>query len=236
MEGAGMMSGISALRAGAGKVFWATDNKSLDRPHELIQIEPSIVNLKKVINKNTRLAIVGPGLGMGYEREIEVLWKSNLQLIIDADGLRWLAQTQPKKRSAPWIGTPHEGETVDLLGDIFSDKWSNIINLKKIYGGDWILKGPGTLVSENGKLWLSDYSNGWLGTAGMGDVLAGILAGLWASGSKYPARSSVFLQTQSAKRFLKNNNDAGLTATDISNLVGISLGDLQKASGKAQES
>ena len=94
---------------------------------------------------------------------------------------------------------------------------------QKHYGGDWILKGPGTLVSEDSKIWLNLYSNGWLGTAGMGDVLAGIIAGLWASGSNTPYRSAVYLQTQCAKNFLRLNSGAGLTASNISELIGCLL-------------
>ena len=226
MEGAGIMAGISSLRSGAGKLFWATNTNSLDRPPELIQIEPSITGIKKyLLKEKISLVIIGPGLGANSEKEIEFLWNSNLKIILDADGLRWLARRKPKKRTAPWIGTPHQGETKDLLGNLFSDKWSNIVNLRKIYGGDWLLKGPGTLVSENNNLWVNGYSNGWLGTAGMGDVLAGIIAGLWVTGSNSPFRSSVLLQTKCAIKFLEKNNGAGLTATEISNLIGICLGE-----------
>ena len=136
----------------------------------------------------------------------------------------WLSRKKPKKRAAAWVGTPHIGEMQKLLKDDFSDKWSNINKLRKHYGGDWILKGPGTLVSEDSKIWINLYSNGWLGTAGMGDVLAGIIAGLWASGSNTPYRSAVYLQTQCAKNFLRLNNGAGLTASNISELIGPCIG------------
>ena len=224
MEGAGILAGISALRSGGGKVFWASNTKNLRRPPELIHIDPTIDSIKTVIDKNMRTAIIGPGLGKGFDKEIEFLWESELKIILDADGLDWLSRIQPKKRTAAWVGTPHNGEIKKLLKDDFSDKWSNIIKLKKYYGGDWILKGPGTLVSEDKKLWLNLYSNGWLGTAGMGDVLAGIIAGLWASGSNAPFRSAVYLQTQCAKNFLQLNNGAGLTASNISELIGPCIG------------
>ncbi len=224
MEGAGIMAGISSLRSGAGKLFWATDSISLDRPPELIQVEPTMSDIKKCVDKNVKVAIVGPGLGNQYDDEIEFLWNSKLKLILDADGLRWLARRNPKKRKAAWLGTPHFGETKALLANLTSDKWSNILNLKKKYGGDWILKGPGCLVSEKNNLWLSNYSNGWLGTAGMGDVLTGIISGLWVSGSRSPFRSSVLLQKLCAIQFLEKNNGASLTASDISNTIGTCLG------------
>ena len=224
MEGAGIMAGISSLRSGAGKLFWATDTNSLDRPPELIQVKPIISEIKKCLDKHVKVAIIGPGLGIRYDQEIEFLWNTNLKLILDADGLRWLARRKPKKRKAAWLGTPHFGETKALLANQMNDKWSNIINLKKKYGGDWLLKGPGCLVSENNDLWLSNYSNGWLGTAGMGDVLTGMVSGLWVSGSRSPFRSSVLLQKQCAIKFLEKNNGAGLTASDISDMIGSCLG------------
>ena len=139
-----------------------------------------------------------------------------------------MSRIKPKKRKAPWVGTPHKGEVKKLLGDDFSDKWSNIIKLQKLYGGDWILKGPGTLVSEERRLWINLFSNGWLGTAGMGDVLAGIIAGLWSSGSLTPFRSSVFLQTQCAK-YLISQNGAGLTAGQLSEVIGFNIGQIKRA-------
>ena len=175
-----------------------------------------------------RIAIIGPGLGKRFDKEIEFLWNTDLNIILDADGLDWLSRKKPKKRAAAWVGTPHIGEMKKLLKDDFSDKWSNIIKLKKYYGGEWILKGPGTLVSEDKQLWLNLYSNGWLGTAGMGDVLAGIIAGLWSSGSKTPFRSAVYLQTQCAKHFLSKES-AGLTAGKLSELIGFNIGLIHKA-------
>ena len=228
MEGAGILACISALRSGAGKVFWASDTDKLQRPPELIQIEPCIDDIQSVLNKNMRIAIIGPGLGKRFDKEIEFLWNTDLNIILDADGLDWLSRKKPKKRAAAWVGTPHIGEMKKLLKDDFSDKWSNIIKLKKYYGGEWILKGPGTLVSEDKKLWLNLYSNGWLGTAGMGDVLAGIIAGLWSSGSKTPFRSAVYLQTQCAKHFLSKES-AGLTAGKLSELIGFNIGLIHKA-------
>ena len=228
MEGAGILACISALRSGAGKVFWASDTDKLQRPPELIQIEPCIDDIRSVLNKNMRIAIIGPGLGKRFDREIEFLWNTDLNIILDADGLDWLSRRKPKKRAAAWVGTPHIGEMKKLLKDDFSDKWSNIIKLKKYYGGEWILKGPGTLVSEDKQLWLNLYSNGWLGTAGMGDVLAGIIAGLWSSGSETPFRSAVYLQTQCAKHFLSKEG-AGLTAGKLSELIGFNIGLIHKA-------
>ena len=78
-----------------------------------------------------RIAIIVPGLGKRYDKEIEFLWNTDLNIILDADGLDWLSRKKPKKRSAPWVGTPHRGEVKKLLENNISDKWSNLIKLKK---------------------------------------------------------------------------------------------------------
>ena len=83
-------------------------------------------------------------------------------------------------------------------------------------------------MSEEKRLWINLFSNGWLGTAGMGDVLAGIIAGLWSSGSLTPFRSSVFLQTQCA-RYLISQNGAGLTAGQLSEVIGFNIGQIKRA-------
>ena len=87
MEGAGILAGISALRSGGGKVFWASNTKNLRRPPELIHIDPTIDSIKNIMDKNMCTAIIGPGLGKGFDTEIEFLWKSKLKIILDADGL-----------------------------------------------------------------------------------------------------------------------------------------------------
>ena len=51
MEGAGILAGISALRSGGGKLFWASNTDKLQRPPELIHIEPTIDKIKSAVDK-----------------------------------------------------------------------------------------------------------------------------------------------------------------------------------------
>ena len=80
------------------------------------------------------------------------------------------------------------------------DRFETIRTIKNKYGGDWILKGPGTLIHESNRLWINNFKMPELGTAGSGDILAGLIAGVWSSGSKTPARSGVWLHTNLAKK------------------------------------
>ena len=73
MEGAGILSGISALRAGAGKVFWVTDTNKLNFPPELITVNPELKDTLKFL-KMSNVCILGPGLTSGFEELIVNIW------------------------------------------------------------------------------------------------------------------------------------------------------------------
>ena len=89
--------------------------------------------------------------------------------------------------------------------------------IKKKYGGDWVLKGAGTLIYESNKLWINNFNMPDLGTAGSGDILAGLIAGIWSAGSETPARSGVWHHTNLAKKAIENKTSAFLSASDLLN-------------------
>ena len=93
---------------------------------------------------------------------------------MDAGGLRWLAKSN-KNRSYRFVGTPHQGEARDLVEQKKLDRFKTIEYIKKKYGGDWVLKGAGTLIYESNKLWINNLNMPNLGTAGSGDILAGLI-------------------------------------------------------------
>ena len=99
------------------------------------------------------------------------------------------------------ICTPHNGEAKELLKKSFKNRFNAITQLKNIYGGNWILKGPGTLILEK-KLYVNNFASSILSTAGTGDILAGIIGGLIAQKIKEPLKTAVSIQTRCAKRIL----------------------------------
>ena len=99
--------------------FVYTNNKLSD---EIIRVPNNIVELKKIIN-HIDVIVAGPGLGCGGDDVLEFLWKSSLPLVLDADGINWLAKTSKKKRKSLLIGTPHYGEAKRLLGKSFIDRF-----------------------------------------------------------------------------------------------------------------
>ncbi len=222
MEGAAVIAGKAALKAGAGKLFWMSNTKGLQRPPELILSKPDIAALDELIG-SIRVCIVGPGLGSEYDFLVEKIWNSNVPLVLDADGLRWLARAKPKIREAPFIGTPHPGEAKAILGWEIKNRFFALKELKNKYSGSWILKGAGTLISENNKVFLNNLANPRVGTAGMGDLLSGLIGGLWSNHSNAPSRSAVWIHSRAALSAIKQNAGGNLLASELFPHIGKEL-------------
>ena len=141
--------------------------------------------------------VIGPGLGLDAGPVIEALWALNVPLVVDADALNWLSEHPLPNRQAPWIGTPHPLEAHRLTGQSFDDRFIMLESLETLYEATWVLKGAGTLVTGK-PTWLNPLANPVLGTAGSGDVLAGMIGSLWAQGSKTgntPVTIAIFTNT-----------------------------------------
>jgi hydroxyethylthiazole kinase-like uncharacterized protein yjeF len=224
MEGAGQLSGLAALRAGAGKVFWATPDSAFERPPELILTPPTTL-LERIADWH--VCVAGPGLGDGFDAQLEALWQADIPLVLDADGLRWLARARPAPRPAPLIATPHPGEARALLADTedlaATDRFAQLKALQTRYGGIWVLKGAGTLIG-GAMTSLCPFADGRLGTAGAGDVLAGLIGGLWAQHREMAAdqiaQAGVYLHTHAARLAIKAHDGHAIIASDLTQTLG----------------
>jgi NAD(P)H-hydrate epimerase len=187
--GAARLAGEAALRTGAGLVSVAT------RPEHAYAMAGScpelmchgvvrVSDLDALLERAT-IVVVGAGLGQGiWSRALfNHVLQTDLPLIVDADGLNLLARKHDKREN--WILTPHPGEAARLLecssADIQKDRPGAIKELQDIYGGTIVLKGAGTLVlGSSQSLMICEAGNPAMATAGMGDVLTGLLGGLLA--------------------------------------------------------
>ena len=189
MGGAARLAGEGALRAGAGLVSVATHPEHAaallsGRPELMVRGVRTPEDLAPLLERATVLA-AGCGLGQdAWARELfAAAESSNLPAVLDADGLGLAAEAPPG--DAPRILTPHPGEAGRLLerssARVQADRLDAVTDLRRRYGGVALLKGAHTLVSGSGKPpWVIDAGNPGMATAGMGDVLTGLLAGLWA--------------------------------------------------------
>jgi NAD(P)H-hydrate epimerase len=192
LGGAVRLAAEAALRSGAGLVTVATRPENVAavtgyRPELMCLGVQQPADLDAVLARASVIAL-GPGLGQDdwsralFQRVLEAPQRK----IIDADALNLLAAS-PRCRE-DWILTPHPGEAARMLGldtaSVQADRLSALRELNRRYGGVTILKGRGSLVGAADQLpWLIDAGNPGMATAGMGDVLTGITAGLLA---QYP--------------------------------------------------
>lgn len=187
MSGAVRLAGEGALRCGAGLVRVVTHGAhaallNLGRP-ELMVATPESPAADPAW---ATMRVLGPGLGQSAWGE--ALWRQHSRLagplLVDADGLNWLAQ-DPLHRD-DWILTPHPGEAARLLGcsvrEVEANRPAAVSELQRRYGGVVLLKGAGTLIADGKWLRLCHAGNPGMASGGMGDLLSGIIAGLTAQG------------------------------------------------------
>jgi hydroxyethylthiazole kinase-like uncharacterized protein yjeF len=195
MGGAPLMAAEAALRLGAGMVSVLTrgshKNAILSRRPELMVVDADNASLRNDVLAQATTLIVGPGLGRGLWGE-ELLKQAISQakpMVLDADGLTLLAAADLQVQS-PTVITPHSGEAALLLGctasEIQADRVAAACALAERISGVAILKGAGTVIATASDpdatrcLGVCAHGNPGMATAGMGDVLAGVVGGLLA--------------------------------------------------------
>jgi NAD(P)H-hydrate epimerase len=240
MGGAPLMAAEAALRVGAGLVSVIT--RAVHRPAILARRPEAMVAdaddafaRAGVLGRATCI-VAGPGLGRepwggALLREALALGKP---VVLDADGLHGFA-AMGLAASGPIIGTPHPGEAAALLGTtsaaVQADRPAAARALAEKLGGVAVLKGAGTVVAavpgpdEPAELLgVCSHGNPGMASAGMGDVLAGVIGGLLAQGLA-PADAAVAgtcLHSFAADRAAARLGERSLLATDlIDEIIGI---------------
>jgi NAD(P)H-hydrate epimerase len=226
MSGAAYLTGVGALRAGAGLVSIATHPAhaamlNLTRPELMVHAVDAAPPLQPLLDRASVVAL-GPGLGRGTWGR--TLWRAALiagkPLVLDADGLNLLAE-EPDKFTAPTVLTPHPGEAARLLGvataAIEADRFAAVRELAQRYAAVVVLKGAGSLVARSdGRLDVCPWGNPGMASGGMGDLLAGIIAALLAQGCSawQAACLGVGLHAR-AGDLAAQAGERGLLATDL---------------------
>lgn len=173
---------------------------------------------------------VGPGIGQKSNTKkalSELLEKSQVPLVIDADALNILAENKTwlKKLPENSILTPHPGEFKRLVGT-FSNSYENIqkqLEFSNRYKVIVVLKGAFTSISTpDGKLYFNSTGNPGMATAGSGDVLTGIILGLLTQGisPEKAAIAGVFVHGLAGDLAAKEKSEISLVAGDIIEFLG----------------
>ncbi|WP_223545714.1 NAD(P)H-hydrate dehydratase [Pseudomonas sp. A-B-19] len=190
--GAILLSAQAALRSGAGMVSVATRGEhvpaALARIPEAMVLGASSANQLMELLQKVSVLVVGPGLGQAAWGRSLLSAAANAPLpqVWDADALNMLAEASV---SLPrdCVITPHPGEAARLLGlstaQVQADRPAAARALSKKYTAVVVLKGAGSLIaSPDGRLALCHQGHPAMATAGLGDVLAGLLGALLAQG------------------------------------------------------
>ncbi len=231
--GAGRLAARSALRAGAGLVTIASPRGAL-----AVNAEATLAIMVRPVDGAGELAafladrrlnavVLGPGGGVGpaMREQASVVLASGAAAVLDADALTSfggepdaLAAMIAKVPGRDVVLTPHEGEFARLFKVIHEDrnlhsKLERTRLAARSSGAVVLLKGADTVVaSPDGRASIADNAPPTLATAGAGDVLAGLIAGLLAQGMPAfeAASAGVWLHGEAANAF-----GPGLIAEDL---------------------
>lgn len=235
--GAARLAARGALRAGAGLVTLATPREAL-----AVNAAASLAVMVREVDGAEALAafladprrnavVLGPGGGVGEATRalVRAALAGARGVVLDADALTSfegapddLFALTAGRPDAGTIMTPHEGEFMRVFKEFIaeSDLDSKLERARTVaHHSDAvvILKGPDTVVAApDGRVAIADNAPAWLATAGSGDVLAGIAAGLLAQAMPAfeAAAAAVWLHGAAAQDF-----GPGLIAEDLSELL-----------------
>ena len=229
MSGAVTMAATAALRSGAGLVSVAThpDHASTINSQQPEIMSHGILTNEELDNliEKADIILIGPGLGLSDWGEQLFLHciKVNKPIIVDADALRLLANNKIKADNL--ILTPHPGEAAMLLGkttsEVQANRFKSCLEISTCYSGVAVLKGAGTLTSFGDKIYVNASGNPGMATAGMGDILCGIIAGLLAQGH-YSSKdcheicaAAVYVHGLAGDMVAEEHGERGMMATDL---------------------
>ncbi len=226
MPGAVYLTALAALRVGAGSVTvatWPTHARTVMPmlPEAMIYPIDEVDALMPLL-ANASIVVIGPGLGESEWAQslFQAAVAAQLPLVIDASALRMLARFP--QHDDNWILTPHPGEAASLLAsstaEVQADRCQSAQQIQQQYGGSVVLKGAGSIVScgEN-ENYICTAGNPGMASAGMGDVLSGVIGGLLAQGASLTdaAKLGVWLHAQAADDAVVNLGPRGLMASDL---------------------
>jgi hydroxyethylthiazole kinase-like uncharacterized protein yjeF len=166
--------------------------------------------------------VVGPGLGQGVEATncLNKLTGLNIPMVVDASALT--ATFLDSLSSSQIVITPHPGEAAKLLATSTSEVQRDRLDASQLLVDRFpvvsVLKGSGSLIHQSGTMpAINVRGHPGMATAGMGDVLAGLIAGFIAQGLPLfdATKTGVLIHALCAENYLYDNDEISLIATDI---------------------
>lgn len=248
--GAAALASNSALKTGAGAVVLATTESAypiLAKKLTEVMVHPlSSIGLGKVSDESYQklkkfiewadILIIGCGISLKAEAAelvYKILREADKPIVLDADALTIVSENisiLKKRKSKNIILTPHIGEFARLTKltspEIELDKINIARSFSKEHRLTLVLKGAPTLtISSKGESFINSTGNPGMATAGSGDVLAGIIGGLWAQGMTEveAAYSGVFIHGLAGDFAKEKLGERSVLALDIQKNIPVAL-------------
>ncbi|HKJ98598.1 MAG TPA: NAD(P)H-hydrate dehydratase [Desulfotignum sp.] len=193
----------------------------------------SAAGLNKILAlaKDKQALALGPGMGTDPETRklvLSLVENCSLPLIMDADAINCIAE-KPEilaSRPSPAVLTPHPGEMARLAGfsarQVQADRPGTARKFAEKYNTIVVLKGAQTLIAlPDGQVFLSPTGNPGMATAGMGDVLTGMISGLAAQGFSLEnaALAGVYIHGLCGDMLVEKIGPFGFVASDMTSAI-----------------
>ncbi len=240
--GAAAMSGMAALRAGAGLVTVASTERAIPviashAPELMTEPLPETANgsisvrafdsgvLTEIARNKTVLAI-GPGLTTDPQTVAVVrraLQEFVQPMVVDADGLNALAGTEWSGDKRLRVLTPHPGEMGRLTKKTTAEVEYDRVGVARALASERkvhvVLKGYRTLIAfPDGRVWVNPTGSPAMATGGTGDILTGLIAGFLAQfphDAEQAVAAAVYLHGLSGQIGAAELGEKCLIATDL---------------------
>lgn len=233
--GAAAMSGLSALRMGAGLVTVAT---SEEERRTVTALAPELMTQAIGDDPGVKdVLAIGPGLGREPEMAAiaqRLFAQSALPMVIDADGLNALAGTAFQGIGPFRVLTPHPGEMARLAACTTTDVQADRVGIARRFATarrvTLVLKGQRTLIATpDGRVFINPTGTPAMATAGSGDILTGLIAGLlaqWPDRRQQAVLAAVWLHGRAGELAANAATEQSVIATDLLSYLPLAIREL----------
>ena len=212
MAGASRMVALAARKIGCGLSTIGVLEKHL-KFYNGVEVGTIVKIFNDSLLKQKDVLVVGPGLGKSYEKNMILDLIKNFKgpIIIDADAISMFKENKKliykvlsKKKNV--ILTPHAGEFFRLFKSKSRSKILECVHASKLINNTVLFKGNDTVVAfNNDNVWINDNAKKSLATAGSGDILCGLIAGLIAQKMNFKKAILTAIHFQGELSQIKNN-------------------------------
>ncbi len=239
MMGAALLATRAAMRSGAGKVTAHTPRcgfliMQTAAPSAMFESDTDdhVISDFTLRRKYDAVAI-GPGIGTAQptvdalEQFLKVANANRRSVVLDADALNCMAMRPSMLNFVPQMSvlTPHSTEFDRMFGEHSSEqaRWRKALSVADHLQVMIVLKGRYTaIIRPDGKVYINSSGTPALATAGSGDVLTGLIAGIQAQGysAEIAALLGCFIHGVAGHISAERNGVHGTTAEDIADSIG----------------